>query len=53
LPFCKSGQKLKSGYILSRAGLLKRVGFQPEPKYGTALLLFEAASASHWFNNMT
>ena len=39
VPFCKSGQKAKSGYILAGAGFVKVAGFLPEPKSGTALLL--------------
>jgi len=34
---CKSGQKLKSGYILAGARFVKMVCFRPELKSGTAV----------------
>jgi len=38
VPFCKSGQKQKSGYILAGAGFVKMAGFRPKPKSSTALV---------------
>ena len=31
-PFCKSGQKPKSGYIFAGVGFVKMASFQPEPE---------------------
>ena len=44
-PFCKSGQKLKPGYILAEAGFVKTAGYwlEPEPKSGASLLVAPSA----------